>query len=180
MVAKRFDGLEIERAADEVLALKPGATEAYALNQTAAIVFDLCDGEHSKLEMASEIQHRTGLPADEQVVELALNGLAEAGLVALDESTAQPGITRRSLVRRLSLSAATLALLPVIQPIMMKPAAAAISPHPLVKTIGGVAARAQSPGFSGGPPPGRGGGGGGGGGRPPGNIPGPPPGRGGD
>src|SRR5215471_9251073 len=106
MVAKRFDSLEIERASDEILALKPGATEAYALNQTAAIVFDLCDGEHSKVEMANAIQHRTGLPADEQVVDLALDGLVEAGLVALDEPVPQPGITRRALVRRLSLSAA--------------------------------------------------------------------------
>ena len=130
MAAKRFDGLEIERASDEILALKPGAAQAYALNQTAAIVFDLCDGGHSKSEMASAIQHRTGLPADERVVDLALDGLVDAGLVALDASAPRPGITRRALMRRLSLSAATMALLPVIQPIVAKPSAAASSPHP--------------------------------------------------
>src|SRR5262249_27766739 len=164
MVAKRFDGLKIERQSDEVLALKPGAAQAYALNQTAAIVFDLCDGEHSKLEIAKAIQHRTGLPADERVVDLALDGLVDAGLVALDGSAPRPSITRRALVRRLSVSAATMALLPVIQPILATPSAAVSSPHP----TGGhfVGSFVKGTGFHGGGPP-------------PGHTTGPPPGHGG-
>jgi hypothetical protein len=170
MVAKRFDGLQIERASDEILALKPGAAQAYALNQTAAIVFDLCDGGHSKSEMASAIHHRTGLPADERVVDLALDGLVDAGLVALDASAPRPGITRRALMRRLSLSAATMALLPVIQPILAKPSAAASSPHP----TGGPAVvgfNKPSGSHGGGPPPGHVTG------PPPGHVSGPPPGH---
>jgi Coenzyme PQQ synthesis protein D (PqqD) len=182
MVAKRFDGLQIERASDEILALKPGAAQAYALNQTAAIVFDLCDGGHSKLEMATAIQHHTGLPADEKVVDLALDALVDAGLVAFDGAPPEVSISRRALIQRLSLSAATVALLPVVQPIMREPAAAASSPHPGTQLaqgrppgVGG----GRPPGVGGGPPPGVGGGPppGVGGGRPPGVGGGPPPGR---
>src|SRR5262245_6306410 len=178
MVAKRFDGLQIERASDEILALKPGAAQAYALNQPAAIVFDLCDGGHSKLEMATAIQHHTGLPADEKVVDLALDALVDAGLVALDGAPPEVSISRRALIQRLSLSAATVALLPVVQPIMRTPAAAGSSPHPrtqLAQRPPGLGPPGPPPGQGGGgPPPGHGGGGGG---RPPGVGGGKPPGR---
>ena len=55
MAARRVEGLQVERQADEILALKPGATRSHALNQTAAVVFDMCDGAHSKWEMAIAI-----------------------------------------------------------------------------------------------------------------------------
>jgi hypothetical protein len=125
MPAKRADGVRIERAADEILALKVGTPEAHALNQTASIVFDLCDGTVSKAEMAREVQRRTGLPADEQIVELALADLADAGLIDLDEAEPPATVTRRSLVRRLSLAAAAVAMLPVVETILAPPASAA-------------------------------------------------------
>ena len=123
MAARRVEGLQIERAADEILALKPGAARSHALNQTAAVIFDMCDGTHSKAEMAIAIKHHTGLPADEMVVDLALDELVDAGLVVRDGPPA--GISRRALMRRLSLSAAAAALLPVIEPILLTPVATA-------------------------------------------------------
>ena len=47
MAAKRVDGVQIERSADEILALKAGTLEAHALNQSAAAVYELCDGKTS-------------------------------------------------------------------------------------------------------------------------------------
>ena len=103
MAARRIDGVRIERVADEILAVKLGTAEAHALNQSAAIVFDMCDGTASKSEIAAEIQRRTGLPADEGIVDLALGELGDAGLVVLDRSEPSVAGTRRSLMRRLSL-----------------------------------------------------------------------------
>lgn len=128
MAAKRVDGLQFERVADEILAVKPQTLEAHALNQSAAVVFDLCDGQASKSEMAAEIQRRTGLPADEEIVELALSELADAGLVTLEDADPISSISRRSLVRRLSLSAAAMMMLPVVETILVPPAAAQVSP----------------------------------------------------
>jgi len=106
MAAKRVAGVHIERSADEILALRHGSMEAHALNQSAAAIYDLCDGKTSKAEMAAEVHRRTGLPADEEIVDLALSELAEAGLVVLDAGS-KPGVTRRALIRRLTLNSAS-------------------------------------------------------------------------
>jgi hypothetical protein len=128
MAARRVEGLQFERVADEILAVKPDTLEAHALNQSAAAVFDLCDGKTSKSEIAAEIQRRTGLPADEEIVELALAELVDAGLVVVDEPEPPSTISRRSLIRRLSLSAAAVMMLPVVETILVPPAAAQVSP----------------------------------------------------
>src|SRR5271163_2974021 len=98
MAAKRVGGVYIERAADEILAVKTATSEAHALNQSAAVVFDLCDGTVSRSEMAARLQRRTGLPADEEIVNLALAELADAGLVVLDSPEPLAAVTRRSLI----------------------------------------------------------------------------------
>ena len=128
MPARQVEGLQFERVADEILAVKPDTLEAHALNQSAAAVFDLCDGKASTADMAAEIQRRTGLPADEEIVELALAELADAGLIVRDAPESASGISRRSLVRRLSLSAAAVMMLPVVETILVPPAAAQVSP----------------------------------------------------
>ena len=107
--------------------MKTATLEAHALNQSAAAVFDLCDGKTSKSEMAAEIQRRIGLPADEEIVKLALAELVDAGLVVVDDPEPPSTISRRSLVRRLSLSAAAVMMLPVVETILV-PAAAQASP----------------------------------------------------
>ena len=61
---------------------KRSTNEAHALNETAAIVFDLCDGTTSRATMVAEVARRTGLPADESIVELALTELADAARCA--------------------------------------------------------------------------------------------------
>jgi hypothetical protein len=128
MAARRVEGLQFERVADEILVVKPGTLEAHALNQSAAAVFDLCDGKASKSDMAAAIQRRTGLPADEEIVDLALAELVDAGVIVLDGPESPSTISRRSLVRRLSLSAAAVMMLPVVETILMPPAAAQASP----------------------------------------------------
>lgn len=122
MPAKRVEGVQIERAADEILAVKTATSEAHAINQSAAVVFDLCDGKTTKAEMAAEIQRRTGLPADEEIVDLALAELVDAGLVVVDSPETQPAVSRRSLLRRFAMTAAAAAMLPVVETILVPPA----------------------------------------------------------
>ena len=62
MRARRVEGVQIEREADEILAVKTATMEAHALNQSAAAVYELCDGNKtSKSEMAAEIRRRTSV-----------------------------------------------------------------------------------------------------------------------
>jgi Coenzyme PQQ synthesis protein D (PqqD) len=125
MTARRVENVHIERAADEILVLKEESSEAHALNQSAAAVYDLCDGKNSKFEMAAEIHRRTGLPADEEIVDLALSELVETGLVMLDDPEPRSAVTRRSVIRRLALSSALVLMLPIVETIVVPPAEAA-------------------------------------------------------
>jgi len=128
MGTRRVEGLLIERTEGELLVLKQSTNEAHALNETAAIVFDLCDGTATRAAMAAEVARRTGLPADESIVDLALTELVESGLVVADD-TEHPIITRRSLIRRLALPVAAVAMLPIVDTILM-PTSAAGAPAP--------------------------------------------------
>lgn len=129
MGARRVDGLLIERVDGEVLVVRETSHEAHALNEAAAIVFDLCDGATDRAAMTAEVARRTGLPADESVVDLALAELVEAGLVEIEGEPA--AITRRSLIRRLALPAAAMALLPVVETVLMPTPAAGQSGPPM-------------------------------------------------
>jgi Coenzyme PQQ synthesis protein D (PqqD) len=122
MVARRVEGVQIERTADEILALKEGSLEAHAINQSAAVVYDLCDGNTSKSEIAAEIHRRTGLPADEEIVDLALSELVETGLVMLDDPESRSLGTRRALIRRWALSSTLALMLPVVETVVVPPA----------------------------------------------------------
>jgi hypothetical protein len=119
MAARRVEGVEIERTADEILALKEGSLEAHAINQSAATVYDLCDGNTSKSEMAAEIHRRTGLPADQEIVDLALSELVETGLVMLDDPESRSDVSRRALIRRLALSSTLALMLPVVETVLV-------------------------------------------------------------
>ena len=122
MTARRVEGVHLEHAADEILALSTATSEAHALNQSAAAVYELCDGQASKSQMAAEIRRRTGLPADEEIVDLALAELVDAGLVVLEDPEPRSTITRRSLIRRLALtSVAARRMLPVVETILVPP-----------------------------------------------------------
>jgi hypothetical protein len=140
MRARKVEGVQIEHAADEILALKAGSLEAHALNRSAAAVYQLCDGKTSKSEIAAEIRRRTGLPADAEIVDLALAELVDAGLVVLDDPAARPAITRRSLIRRLALTSMAAMMLPVVETVLVPPVEAGSSggmaPNPPAKGMG--------------------------------------------
>ena len=134
MVATRVEGFRIERTADEILAVKEGSLEAHAINQSAAAVYDLCDGNTSKSDMAAEIHRRTGLPADDEIVDLALSELVETGLVLLDDPEPRSAVTRRALVRRLALSSTLALMLPVVETVVVPPAEAQPNMSPPTST----------------------------------------------
>ena len=133
MGARRTEGLLVERVEGELLVARTATNEGHALNETAAIVFESCDGVTSRAAIAAEVARRTGLPVDEGIVDLALTELREAGLVELDQE-ADPGVTRRSVVRRLALPVAAAALLPVVETILL-PSSAAAAPPITISTL---------------------------------------------
>jgi hypothetical protein len=104
----------------------PASNEAHSLNATASLIFDLCDGVTTPAQMVAALRD-VGLPADTSIVNLALAELAEASLVAAGDQPRQPGVSRRTVIRRLGLSATAIAMLPVVETILVQPAAASTS-----------------------------------------------------
>jgi hypothetical protein len=128
---QRVDGLLVERTSNELLVFNDISAEAFALNETAAMVYDLCDGSTTIADMVPLLAERTELPADQRVVELAIEELVDAGLIEL-EAFGAPTIGRRSLITKLGLTAAAMAALPVVESIVTVsgPAAAGAVPGP--------------------------------------------------
>ena len=124
MVATRRDGLLVQTVHDEVLVFNPQRNEASALNRSAALVFDLCDGTHDVDEMRRALDEAGLGPASDDAVWLALTELAEAGLVDLNVAPGEH-LGRRELLKKLGVgAAAAAAILPVVETIGAPSAAA--------------------------------------------------------
>jgi hypothetical protein len=125
-MATRIDDVIIERCGSEMVVFVPATNEAHSLNRTASLIFDLCDGVTTRAQMVAALQD-VGLPADTSIVNLALAELAEAALVIVDDQRPELGVSRRTVIRRLGLSATAIAMLPVVETILVQPAAAQMS-----------------------------------------------------
>ena len=74
----------LERLDENVLLYHPGLTKTIQLNQTAAIVWDLCDGQRSTHEIVALLSQLFPDAAAEVMedVEVTLQRLADEGAVA--------------------------------------------------------------------------------------------------
>ena len=113
----REDDLLVQHLEDEVLVYDLKRHKAHCLNQTAALVWELCNGRNSAEDIAREVGNKTGAPVDPDVVWLALNQLDRARLLeGKGSSSAPPSISRRELLKRAGLAAAI--SLPLITSVM--------------------------------------------------------------
>jgi hypothetical protein len=103
----RREGLVIRELADEVLVYDLDRDRAHCLNQTAAFVWQRCDGRTSTSEIARALGKGASAPVDEKLVWIALDQLAENDLLKrrLVTPPSLPGINRRQMVRTLGLAA---------------------------------------------------------------------------
>lgn len=115
----RKDGLLVQEVGDELVIYDQERHRAHRLNQTAALVFRHCDGQTTVKELATLLQTELDVPADEEMVWLALDRLDKAHLLRerLTRPAGVAGVSRRQVVRRLAKTAA-LALLPVVTTLM--------------------------------------------------------------
>ncbi len=123
MRPKRRNGLLTRKIDNELLVFDQASSEGHALNETAAAVFRLCDGETAQTSMVAALSLELGRAIDPEIVELAIAELADAGLLIENEATAPP-INRRAVIRRLGLSVAAAAALPLVETMIARPASA--------------------------------------------------------
>ena len=126
MPARRIDGPYLERVGDELLVYDDTTDTAHALNEAAAAVYEMCDGDTDIEAMVAGLESRDLGPIDSDIVWVALLELADRGLVELDERPADSP-SRRDLLKRLTAGAAMAAAIPVVESIAAPSVAAASS-----------------------------------------------------
>lgn len=104
----RRSGLIVKEAEGEVLIYDLERNKAHCLNDTAAKVWNLCDGETTVANACSSLSRELGAPCDQKLVWFALKQFAKDNL--LEENIDLPafiigGLNRRQMVRALGLGA---------------------------------------------------------------------------
>lgn len=102
----RKENLLIEELPDEVLVYDLNLNKAHCLNQTAALVWEHCDGQTSVKQMVEILRTEFSFRVDEEMVWLALYQLRSVRL--LEEETiparGQERLRRREMIRRIGLT----------------------------------------------------------------------------
>jgi hypothetical protein len=114
----RKQGLVIQELPDEVLVYDLDRDRAHCLNQTAAFVWQRCNGKNTTAQIARTLGQQFDSVVDEKLVWLALDQLGKNHL--LDKQSMPPpelmGMNRRAMVRALGLAA--LVAVPVVTSIV--------------------------------------------------------------
>jgi DNA-binding PadR family transcriptional regulator len=105
--ARRND-LLVEKVGDETILYDGQRQLAHSLNRSASIVWENSDGEHSVPELAQLVSAEMGIEPNDSVVEYALDKLASANLLEDNH------VSRRDVVRRMTLAGAAALALPVV------------------------------------------------------------------
>lgn len=98
---------------DETLVYDLERDRAHCLNQTAALVWQRCDGKVTVAEAASLLQKQLGAPVDVDVVWLALKQLQRFHLIdaSAPAAVSPPSLSRRKLLLKYAPAALALPLI---------------------------------------------------------------------
>jgi hypothetical protein len=119
----RQSQLVVQSLPEELLIYDLDSHRAYCLNQTAALVWQSCDGKRTVEEMVRVLEKETGAPVKESLVWFALAQLERSRLL---EEHVEPPVSRERMTRRemaRTLGFATAALVPLITSIVAPTAA---------------------------------------------------------
>ncbi len=123
----RREDLVVQELPDEILVYDLKSQQAHCLNQTAAFVWNHCDGATPAREIAALMENNWRKPIGEEAVWVALKQLNQANL--LQQPVAIPtGVTRRAALRKLGLAAAI--ALPLVTTVLAPTAAMAATTTP--------------------------------------------------
>lgn len=119
-------GLEIQELAGEVLIYDLERHRAYRLSPTASLTWKHCDGKTSYSEMASLLQKKLDIEADQELVRLVVARLRDLHLVE-HRSNAKRYSRRELIVKLKKLGLAASVMLPLVTSIVSPNPAEALS-----------------------------------------------------
>ncbi len=126
----RTERLLIQELATELLVYDLDNNKAHCLNQTAALIWKLCDGKMTVSQIARALESETKLRADDEVVLMACHQLAKSQLLPgeIPSMSITRGMTRRDVIQ--GLGSAVAVSLPVVSSIIAPGAVQAATCRP--------------------------------------------------
>lgn len=101
----RTNGLVVQEVPNEVLVFDMETNEAHCLNETAAMVWNYCDGKTSVPEIARILGESKSSAVSDDLIWLAIDQLNEHRLLERKVSTKFAGQSRREVLRKIGLAA---------------------------------------------------------------------------
>jgi PqqD family protein of HPr-rel-A system len=121
----REDRYFVEEMDDETIVFDRSNGRCHCLNQTAARVWRLAEGEGlTKTEVIARLEEETGSDVDDSLVELALARLRSAGIVSHGEPAESTNVSRRDLLKRAAMIGGLVAVPTVVSIVAPLPASA--------------------------------------------------------
>jgi Coenzyme PQQ synthesis protein D (PqqD) len=114
----RKEGLVVQELPDEVLIYDLETNRAHCLNETAALVWQSCDGRKNISQIAQALSVKVNAKLDEKIVWFALNQLSRNDLLvdAPSPPSSLNGMNRRELVRALGVIVAIPVVASIVAP----------------------------------------------------------------
>jgi hypothetical protein len=114
----RREGLVVRELSGELLVYDRDRNKAHCLNETAALIWNHCDGQTTVRSMVELLRDHSGMPVDEQVIWYALDQFARDHL--LEERVKRPvevgRVSRRELIQRIGLAASIPLVVSILAP----------------------------------------------------------------
>ena len=123
-VARKND-IVVQELKDETLIYDLKTSKAYCLNETSALVWQLCDGTRTISDISDELSVRLKTLISEEFVWLALDQLGKDGLLEGETDDIFDGLSRRDVIRKVGF--ASIIALPVVSSIVAPEASMAQS-----------------------------------------------------
>ncbi len=103
----KSDQLVVEKLGTELMIYDQSRNQAFCLNQTAAFVWQHCDGKSTIKDIATKMAHTLDKPVDENIVTLALQTLSKDGLLEISNLTTfvPASMSRRELIQKIGVRA---------------------------------------------------------------------------
>ena len=117
----------VQNLPDEVLIYDLNINKAYCLNSTSALIYRLCDGNHSIADISQNLTRKLNQPVSEEIVRLALDEMKKQDLLSNGDEldTEFEDVSRRDLIRRIGFT--SVLALPLISTVIAPTAVSAQS-----------------------------------------------------
>jgi hypothetical protein len=126
----RSERFLVQPVGSELVALDKDTHTALRLNETAALVWQNADGTRTVSDLVALLSDQLGEFADEDLVMVTIDRLAEHGLLETPDrprDAEESRYSRRRMVKRMAAVGAAAAVLPVVQQVIVPSSAAAQS-----------------------------------------------------